>query len=91
MGAKRNFCQFFANEHISSLNKTPTSLINKGKQGPCTLAVTVGFEPTSGSHLNNISSVAPSAARTRHQRVNLTGSKPNNKNEPRRAFMNRAG
>ena len=62
-------------------SKTPTFLINKGKQGPCALAVTVGFEPTLGSHLNNISSVAPSAARTRHQRVNLTGSRPNIKNE----------
>jgi hypothetical protein len=31
------------------------------------LAVTVGFEPTLAFTPNNISSVAPSAARTRHQ------------------------
>jgi hypothetical protein len=31
------------------------------------LAVTVGFEPTLALTPNNISSVAPSAARTRHQ------------------------
>jgi hypothetical protein len=33
------------------------------------LAVTVGFEPTLALTPNNISSVAPSAARTRHQPV----------------------
>ena len=31
------------------------------------MAVTVGFEPTVGVNLHNISSVAPSAARTRHR------------------------
>jgi hypothetical protein len=35
--------------------------------GPFSLAVTVGFEPTLALTPNNISSVAPSAARTRHQ------------------------
>jgi hypothetical protein len=35
--------------------------------GPFVLAVTVGFEPTLAFTPNNISSVAPSAARTRHQ------------------------
>ena len=34
---------------------------------PFYLAVTVGFEPTLAFTPNNISSVAPSAARTRHQ------------------------
>ena len=39
----------------------------KENQGPRYLAVTVGFEPTLAFTPNNISSVAPSAARTRHQ------------------------
>lgn len=47
--------------------KAPASLVDKGKQGPRCLAVTVGFEPTLAFTPNNISSVAPSAARTRHQ------------------------
>ncbi len=33
------------------------------------MAVTVGFEPTVGVNLHNISSVAPSAARTRHRGI----------------------
>ena len=49
------------------------SLINKGKQGPRYVAVTVGFEPTLALTPNNISSVAPSAARTRHQPIQVTG------------------
>lgn len=48
-------------------NKTPASLMNRGKQGFRYVAVTVGFEPTLALTPNNISSVAPSAARTRHQ------------------------
>jgi hypothetical protein len=49
--------------------KAPGSLIDTGNQGPFLLAVTVGFEPTLALTPNNISSVAPSAARTRHQPV----------------------
>ena len=41
--------------------------------GPSSNAVTVGFEPTLAFTPNNISSVAPSAARTRHQRCHFTG------------------
>ena len=48
----------------------PSSVLRKA--GPRYVAVTVGFEPTLAFTPNNISSVAPSAARTRHQRVNFT-------------------
>ncbi len=47
--------------------KGPASLFYKREAGPFYLAVTVGFEPTLAFTPNNISSVAPSAARTRHQ------------------------
>ena len=40
--------------------------VYKGSTG-VSMAVTVGFEPTVGVNLHNISSVAPSAARTRHR------------------------
>lgn len=40
-------CQFFAKGPIQGKAKAPASLVNKGKQGPRYVAVTVGFEPIS--------------------------------------------
>ncbi len=60
-------CEGKARSLVWAKQKAPASLVNKGKQGPRCVAVTVGFEPTLALTPNNISSVAPSAARTRHQ------------------------
>lgn len=51
--------------------KTPDKLSLAGGSNLYLLAVTVGFEPTLAVTPNNISSVAPSAARTRHQTTPL--------------------
>lgn len=48
--------------------RTPASQMADRGSNVTYLAVTVGFEPTVGVNLHNISSVAPSAARTRHRR-----------------------
>ena len=52
---------------FSRQNKRPCFPLFIREAGPSHLAVTVGFEPTLALTPNNISSVAPSAARTRHQ------------------------
>ena len=51
----------------SRQQETPDKLSLVGGSNVTYLAVTVGFEPTVGVNLHNISSVAPSAARTRHR------------------------
>ena len=48
-------------------SKRPRIPHKQREAGPFNVAVTVGFEPTLAFTPNNISSVAPSAARTRHQ------------------------
>ena len=51
----------------SDQSKRPRIPHKQREAGPFNVAVTVGFEPTLAFTPNNISSVAPSAARTRHQ------------------------
>ena len=61
----RCYCRLIA-EPFQAKKKAPIPSVTRESE-PSSSAVTVGFEPTLAFTPNNISSVAPSAARTRHQ------------------------